>query len=121
MRQHHTVMNQQYQRPYVYAILTALLRRLARSIMRHVTALLIIALCAAVTLVAFLAQHDYGWLITGFSYMLGAVGFAAAVRERKAERQQTGDSAIDHLFDAALSARQKQSEYQAPRDSSETE
>lgn len=60
--------------------------------MKHVVPVLIVAFLAAITFVAFLAQHDYGWIIMGLSYMLGGIGLAAALRERKTERQEDRQS-----------------------------
>jgi hypothetical protein len=103
------------------ARLVALLIRLTRCFMRNVVLILIVAFCSMLVIVAAITQNDIAWLLAGLSCILGNLGWAAAQRERRTERRQAGDSAIDHLFDAAVSARQKQSAYQAPQDSSELE
>lgn len=66
--------------------------------MRHIVPILIIAFLAAVVYVANLADTLYGWLIVGFCFILGAVGWAAAERERRAEHYEVRHGAIQEAI-----------------------
>lgn len=87
--------------------------------MRNVIPILIVAFIAAVSIVAFIAQHEVAWLIMGLCYMLGGVGLAAAWRERGRERREVGQAERRAILHALRSVRPPEHLYQPPEDRSD--
>lgn len=79
-----------------------------------------IANISTIVLLAYQIGTDPGWWMALFAIVMSILAYASDKKQRRVEHQVAGDAAIDHLFDAAVSARQRQSAHQALEDSSGT-